>query len=228
MFLTMKCRLMPSRAKRDRLVSLIDDQRVLYNAALEERIGCFRKTGRSVTCFDQCKALTECRRDIPEMRDVPAQLQRGTLKRLDEAFKGFFRRVRNGERPGFPRFKGRGWFDTLEFAEFSGVTFDGKHLRSKAFGSIRVHVHRPLQGRIRAAKIMRDGRNWHVCLQVEVEAAPEERRAVSRGSRRRPDQTCHPEHRREHPDAPGGEGTAAQATAHGAMQEGVRRQAQRA
>ncbi len=172
MFLTMKCRLMPSRAKRDRLAALVEGQRVLYNAALEERIGCFRKTGRSVTCFDQCKALTECRLDIPEMRDVPAQLQRGTLKRLDEAFKGFFRRVRNGERPGFPRFKGRGWFDTLEFAEFSGVTFDGKHLRSKAFRSIRVHVHRPLQGRIRAAKIMRDGRNWHVCLQVEVEAAP--------------------------------------------------------
>ncbi len=47
----------------------------------------------------------------------------------------------------------------MEFAEFSGVTFYGKHLRAKAFGSIRVHVHRPRQGRIRSAKIMRDRRN---------------------------------------------------------------------
>ena len=100
MFLTMKYMLMPSRAKRDRLAALVEDQRVRCNAALEERIDCYRKTGKTLARYDQFKALTECRRDIPEMRDVPAQLQRGTLRRLDESFKGYFRRIRNGERPG--------------------------------------------------------------------------------------------------------------------------------
>ncbi len=79
MFLTMKYLLSPSRAKLRRLTELVDDQRLLYNAALEERIGCYRKTGKSLTYFDQTKALTECRRELPEMSGIPAQLQRGTL-----------------------------------------------------------------------------------------------------------------------------------------------------
>jgi len=93
------------------------------------------------------------------MAALPAQLQRGTLRRLERAFQSFFRRLkaRNGK-AGFPRFKGRDRYDTLEFAEFSGITFDGKHLLSKAFGSIRVHTHRPFPDNadIRSARIARD------------------------------------------------------------------------
>jgi putative transposase len=65
-------------------------QRELYNAALEERIDCYRKTGKTRTYIDQCKALTECRRELPDMGELPANLQRWTLKRLDEAFQGIF------------------------------------------------------------------------------------------------------------------------------------------
>ena len=96
---------------------LVESQGVLYNDALWERIECYKQTVRTISYFDQCKSLTECRRDIPEMAAIPVQLQRGTLKRLDETFKAFFRRVRSGQEPGFPRFKVRGWFDTLEVAK---------------------------------------------------------------------------------------------------------------
>ena len=54
----------------------LEDQRQLYNAALEERIDCYRKTGKGRTYFDQCKALTECRRDLPEMAECPVAIQR--------------------------------------------------------------------------------------------------------------------------------------------------------
>ena len=100
-------RLLPqTRSSWRRLERVLEDQRQLYNAALEERIDCYRKTGKGRTYFDQCKALTECRRDLPEMAECPVAIQRGTLKRLDGAFQHFFRRVKNGETPGFPRFKG--------------------------------------------------------------------------------------------------------------------------
>ncbi len=85
------------------LETVLESQRQPCNAALEERIDCYRKTGRGRTCFDQCKALTECRRELPEMASVPVAVQRGTLKRLDEAFKGFFRRVKAGGTPGASR-----------------------------------------------------------------------------------------------------------------------------
>ena len=87
-------RLLPqTRSSWRRLERTLEDQRRLYNAALEERIDCYRKTGKGRTYFDQCKALTECRRDLPEMAECPVAIQRGTLKRLDGAFQHFFRNV---------------------------------------------------------------------------------------------------------------------------------------
>ena len=102
----------------------------LYNAALEERIDCYRKTGKTRTYIDQCKALTQCRRELPNMGELPVNLQRGTLKRLDDAFQGFFRRLKSHRaKAGFPRFRGKGRWEAFGFAEFSGIRFDGKRVR---------------------------------------------------------------------------------------------------
>ncbi len=130
MILTYRYRLLPSKRQHAALTGLLDAQRALYNAALEERIDCYRKTGKGVSYIDQCKSLTLCRRALPEMGALPVNLQRWTLKRLDDAFQGFFRRVkaRNGK-AGFPRFRGRGWWDSFGFGEFSGIRFDGARLR---------------------------------------------------------------------------------------------------
>ena len=171
MNLTYKYRLTPKKHVRRRLDVLLDGQRQLYNAALQERIDCYAKTGKRVSLYDQTKSLTECRRSITEMAAVPAHMQRGTLKRLDNAFKGFFRRCRLGEKPGFPRFRGKGWFDTLEFVEYLGIRFDGRRIHSKAFGSIRVHLHRSLPDdhEIKAVKLTKDCRGqWAVCFSLKI------------------------------------------------------------
>ena len=169
--LTYRYRLLPTRAQHKALAAILEAQRVLYNAALEERILCCRATGKTRTYFDQCKALVECRRVLPEMAELPSNLQRGTLQRLDQAFKGFFRRVKAGEKPGFPRFKGRGWFNSFQFAEFSGLTFDGKRLRFRGLpGGLSVHMHRPMpEAEILTAKFKRDVKGWFVCLVVRAE-----------------------------------------------------------
>jgi putative transposase len=175
MFLTCRYRILLSKRQHAALAAICEAQRQLYNAALEERIGCYRKTGKGRTFIDQCKALTLCRRDLPEMGSLPVNLQRWTLKRLDEAFQGFFRRVkaRGGKTAGFPRFRGKGWWESFGFAEFSGVGFDDRRLRFKGMpGGLKVHMHRPLPqgGDIRSCVFRRDGRGWHVCLQVAIKA----------------------------------------------------------
>src|ERR1700722_20500607 len=83
-------RLLPLKSQQRALERLCAAQRELYNAALEERIDCYRKTGKTRTYVDQCKALTACRHGLPDMGELPLKLQRWTLKRLDEAFQGFF------------------------------------------------------------------------------------------------------------------------------------------
>src|SRR5881394_3114463 len=143
--LTFQYRLLPTKSQHRALEAILEGQRQLYNAALEERIDAYRKTGIARTYFDQCKALSQWRQSDPEAAALPANLQRWTLKQLEEAYRGFFRRVPGGQAPGFPRFRCRGRFNAFGFAEFAGIRFEDGRIRFKGLtGSLRVHMHRPL------------------------------------------------------------------------------------
>ena len=166
-------RLLPQRRSSwRRLERTLEEQRQLYNAALEERIDCYRKTGGGRSYFDQCKALTECRRDIPEMAECAVAIQRGTLKRLDEAFRHFFRRVKDGKAPGFPRFKGRAFFNSISVV--SGVKVRDGTLHVPSFGALKMRRRggnpHP-DGKPVSAVLKRELGKWHavVCYAVEVE-----------------------------------------------------------
>jgi putative transposase len=179
--LTYRYRLLPLKSQHRALEQLCAEQRELYNAALEERIDCYRKTGKTRTYIDQCKELTQCRRGLPSMHELPVNLQRWTLKRLDDAFQGFFRRLKaRSAKAGFPRFRGKARWEAFGFAEFSGIRFDGKRLRFAGMpGGLKLHLHRPLpdDADIRSCVFRRDGRGWHVCLQIAVTTA--EKRSVA-------------------------------------------------
>lgn len=106
MILTYRYRLLPTRQQHRALEAILESQRQIYNAALQERRDAYRLSGVTRTYIDQCKGLTELRQDA-EFSGLPVRLQRATLKRLEEAYRGFFRRAKNGEKPGFPRFRAR-------------------------------------------------------------------------------------------------------------------------
>jgi putative transposase len=191
--LTYKFRLLPTRAQHAELAAILEAQRHLYNAALAERIDAYqrsrleierglRKKPQTITFFDQTNSLTTIRQD-PLTRDeftgLPAFLQHWTLKRLDDAYKAFFRRVKGGAGPaGFPRFRGRdywGSFGSTVQGGNSPVSFDGRRVRiARRTGDLRlrVHCHRALPegALLKAAVFTRapNGRKWHVCLQCVV------------------------------------------------------------
>ena len=153
MVLTYQYRLLPSKNQHRALESLLESQRLLYNAALEERIGAYR-VGVSVSYIDQTKSLTEWRQSDPEAAAIPVSLQRATLRRIDSAYKKFYQRVqRKAAKPGFPRFRGKGWWHSFGFSQFDGITFDGRKLR-------------------------RDTKGWKVGFGVDIGDAP-----IRRGNR---------------------------------------------
>lgn len=175
MILTYCYRLLPSKPQHRALEAILEGQRQLYNAALEERIGAFRNAGVTRIYIDQCRALTEWRLSDPEAASVPLCLQRWTLKQLDEAYRGFFRRLKAGGNPGFPRFRGKGRFDSFGFREFSGIRFENGRLRFNGLpGGLRVHLHRPLPegAPIRCCVFRRDVKGWKVGFAVYLPAAP--------------------------------------------------------
>jgi len=165
---------MPRRHQHIALDGILEGQRQLYNAALEERIEAYRKGGIRRTYFDQTSALTEWRRTDPDAAAQPLSLQRHTLKRVDDAFNAFFRRLRSGLRPGFPRYRGKSRFRTFGFRQFEGISLTGASLSVKGMrGPLRIHLHRPLPAGcpIKTSTLTKDTKGWVVALCVDVPPA---------------------------------------------------------
>ncbi len=170
---TYEYRCLPQKGQARDLDEMLWQCRSLYNAALEERIDCYRKTGQSIGRNDQFKSLTQVRADDEKWAAISVRIARGPLLTLDLAFQSFFRRIKAGQKPGFPRFKGRGRFRSLDLQDRYGLKPGPSRwlwLRFKGMrGRLRVWVHRPipLTGKRKAARLVRDHKGWKVQFQVE-------------------------------------------------------------
>lgn len=170
LILTYKYRLLPTRKQHAALASILETQRQLYNGALEHRIGAYRAVNKTITLYTQLTELTELRRE-PGFENVPANLQRWTLRRLDESYQAFFRRVKvKGAKAGFPRFRSKSRWNSFGFAEFSGIQVRGKRLYFKGVaGGLRMHLHRTLpEGKPLCCVFTHDHKGWFVCLQYRI------------------------------------------------------------
>jgi putative transposase len=85
----------------------------VYNAALQERRDAYRMARVSISYAHQCTELPSCKEVRPELAGVNSQVLQDVLKRVDRAFDGFFRRVREGQQPGYPRFRSRQRYNSL-------------------------------------------------------------------------------------------------------------------
>jgi putative transposase len=162
------------------LSECLEDTRQLYNAALEERREAWRMGRHRVTFYSQDAQLKEIRAaDREQYGRWAHSCERAAIRRLDRAFAAFFRRVKAGEKPGYPRFKGRGWFDSLEWEAESGSRWDSvlhptaTRVYLKGVGHVRVHQHRPVRGTVKTITVKREGSRWYVVLSCDdVPAEP--------------------------------------------------------
>jgi putative transposase len=174
-----KYRLYPTNGQAQRLDFLLWQARMVYNAALEERITAYKERGESVRAYDQIKRFRKLRNDNANTLGLlNSNSMAYVILRLDKAFQAFFRRLKAGEKPGFPRFKGRNRFNSLEFVYGNGCKLandDGKaRLRLQNVGDVKVKYHRPIpdSATIKYVIVKRRNRKWYVCLALEF-AAPE-------------------------------------------------------
>lgn len=152
----------------------------LYNAALEERIGAYRR-GIRISFLEQARSLTLIRADDEEMRSIVQRGQNMTLRRLDRAYQSFFRRVRAGQTPGFPRFQSnrrfRGWslaadegyrYKPKETAD--GRWFNGGLFLRDAGGMVKARGKaRWNGGTVKQLDISKRAERWYASLAVDCE-----------------------------------------------------------
>src|SRR5262244_1349177 len=146
-----------------------EHSRQIYNAALTERISCYQITGAFLGYKEQSRHLTEAR-TLPEVKSHLRTIQQDALERVDDAFKGFFRRVRNGEKPGFPRFKGKDRYHTFsqQYEKIRPCLVKGDKLTVPGVGSCRVRLSRPIEGQCKQLRITRRVDGWYALLVCET------------------------------------------------------------
>ncbi|MEV6611104.1 transposase [Kutzneria sp. NPDC051319] len=174
--------LRPTGKQSTALTEMLRDHCSLYNGALQERRDAHRHLSKTTVRYrDQSAQLKDIRAFDPERHGRWSfSSQQATLRRLDKAFAAFFRRVKAGDRPGYPRFRGACWFDTVEFPkDGDGCRWDStpkdtvRRVRLQGVGHVRVHQHRPVTGIVKTISVKREGGRWFVILSCDgVPAVP--------------------------------------------------------
>jgi putative transposase len=138
----------------------------LYNAGLQERREAWQNCGVSVTVAQQSAQLPAIKEVRPEYQDINAQVLQDVLARLDRAFQSFFRRVKAGETPGYPRFHTANRYDSFTYkqvGEHGGARLDNGFLVVSKIGRIAARWSRPLEGTPKTVTISREAEGWYVC-----------------------------------------------------------------
>ena len=174
MIRTYKCRVKLSSAGHETLSQIFGMSAELYNAGLESRIDCYRKTGEGRSYYDQCKELVQVRAELPEFEAVSSIVFRGVLSRLDKAYKSFFRRVRAKEKAGFPRWKSWRRWRTIEINDqcWRMLKKQGDKLVLKVKGLPRIEVkpsrELPPNNLLKAIRITRKPLRTEVALSYDL------------------------------------------------------------
>lgn len=173
---TYKYRLYPNKTQAEMLDFLLWQGRKIYNGALDMRIKHYEATGETISTYTLRDHWCAQRKEETDTFGLlPFATVDDLIRRLDKAYAAFFRRVKNGDEPGFPRFKGRWRFNSLGYRAGSGIKFipgrEWAKLRITYVGHVRVRQHRPLpsDAKIKMVIVKRERRDrWYACLQCEL------------------------------------------------------------
>lgn len=189
---TYKYRLYPNKEVTGKLYWTLARCRELYNAALSEYKDAYKKHIRQtvyqneqgqvfiaqmevnvkvneVSYIQQANDLPELKHELrEEYQDIAAHVLQDVLRRLDKGMKAFYRRIREGQTPGFPRFKGRDRYNSFTYPDGAGWKIKGNILSLSKIGDIKVKLHRELQGTIKTCTIKKEVDQWYVTFSCDV------------------------------------------------------------
>lgn len=164
-------RLYPNRTQASALDTMLWAYRRLYNAALAERRDTWQERQESLSYNTQATGiLKRLRAEDERLATFNYSAAQHVLRRLDKAFAAFFRRIKSGETPGYPRFKGRNRFNSCDFTWGDGATLKNDRLRIQGVGELKVVWHRtiPAEAKIKRVIVKRKAGKWFACFVLEL------------------------------------------------------------
>ena len=149
-----KYRLFPTKAQARTLSHTLAVCRDVYNSMAHERTVLYQTRGSAPSIRDQQKAMTQWKKTHSEL-----------------AFQAFFRRIRAGETPGYPRLKGGGSYDSLTYPQ-TGYAVGSQTITLSKIGDVKASIHRARPGTIKTCTVRRSGGKWYACLCCDYEPEP--------------------------------------------------------
>jgi putative transposase len=165
-----KYRIYPTKGQQRLLNQMLEECRWLYNRTLGYRKDAYLEEQRTADWYETKRLIPVYKKTVrPTLSKVYSQVLQNVTERVDLAFKAFFRRLKSGETPGFPRFKGYGRYDSMTYAQ-TGFKVDGEWLDLSKVGRLWMVLHRRIEGRIKTLTIRRSSTGkWYVCFSCEIE-----------------------------------------------------------
>lgn len=147
----------------------LDACRWVHNSALAVRKDAWEQEQHSVSRYDTMKMLPKWKAEHPFLLDAYSQSLQDACTRVDLAFQAFFRRVKAGQKPGYPRFRGKGRYDSFTYPQSGFKLLDNGRLYLSKIGNVKIKLHRPIEGTIKTLTIKRDPLgNWYACFSCKV------------------------------------------------------------
>lgn len=177
---------------------MLDRCRELYNAGLQERRDAYELCVKrhpsyydeemrkqltrehAIGYYEQKRELVDVKEERPEYQDIASHVLQDVIMRLKHAFDGFFRRIKNGEQPGYPRFQGRNRYDSFTYPDGAGWKLEAQkrptdkkgmvkvNLHLSKIGTVKLHLHRDIEGKIKTLTIKREGEHWYAVFTCEI------------------------------------------------------------
>ena len=175
-----KFRIYPNIAQVQQIRRTFGCCRFVWNHYLAQRIEAYRETGKSPTRFMQDKSLTSLKKQEETiwLREVDATALQSSLRDLDIAYQNFFRRVKQGQKPGYPKFKSR--HHSKESYKSKCVGRNIKVLEGAVqlpkLGKVKCRISKSVEGRILSATVSQTPSGKYFvalcCTDVDMEPLP--------------------------------------------------------
>lgn len=170
-----KFRLCPNAAQRNLIQRTFGCARFVYNNFLSERIAQYRETGKSPTRFQQDKELTVLKQKLEWLQEPDKCALQNAVRNLDTAYKNFFRRVKNGEKPGFPKFKSKR-NHRQSYTTNCNIKLFENAVQLPKLGRVKCRVSKEVKGRIISATVSQNPSGKYFvslcCTYIENEPLP--------------------------------------------------------
>lgn len=153
-------KLYPNKTHLVKLKFTLEQARLLYNEALEQRITNWKEKQESLNYYDQAKFF---KGKYP----ISAMLTQCVLKRLDTTYQRFFKKNSN-----FPRFKSKDRFRSIDIRQWglNASLKNGKLRYDKIL--IKTSNHRELEGIPKIGRIIKRADGWYLQVVCQIDNKP--------------------------------------------------------